>query len=111
MEKFQRIKTIGLIIILISLILSIGAITVSGIDFQVLNVNWNNSPWRHLGVLQLISTIYTSVVSIIGIIIFTALYNKNVFIIIVNYNLNYYSILYFLYYQYFFLLQLEFLMQ
>ena len=62
-------KISGLVTILIALILSIGAIIVSGIDFQVLNVNWNNSPWRHLGVLQLVSTIFATVVSLIGILI------------------------------------------
>ena len=77
-------KISGLVTILIALILSIGAIIVSGIDFQVLNVNWNNSPWRHLGVLQLVSTIYAAVISIFGIIIFTALSDKKLLVIIVN---------------------------
>ena len=84
MEKFQRIKTIGLIIILISLILSIGAITVSGIDFQVLNVNWNNSPWRHIGILQLTSSIYTLVVSILGILVFTCCSSQKPYLLIVS---------------------------
>jgi hypothetical protein len=77
-------KISGLVTILIALILSIGSIIVSGIDFQVLNVNWNNSPWRHLGVLQLVSTIYAAVISIFGIIIFTALSDKKLLVIIVN---------------------------
>ena len=77
-------KISGLVTILIALILSIGSIIVSGIDFQVLNVNWNNSPWRHLGVLQLVSTIYAAVISIFGIIIFTALSGKKLLVIIVN---------------------------
>ena len=77
-------KISGLVTILIALILSIGAIIVSGIDFQLLNVNWNNSPWRHLGVLQLVSTIYAAVISIFGIIIFTALSDKKLLVIIVN---------------------------
>ena len=77
-------KISGLVTILIALILSIGAIIVSGIDFQVLNVNWNNSPWRHLGLLQLVSTIYAAVISIFGIIIFTALSDKKLLVIIVN---------------------------
>ena len=77
-------KISGLVTILIALILSIGSIIVSGIDFQVLNVNWNNSPWRHLGVLQLVSTIYPAVISIFGIIIFTALSDKKLLVIIVN---------------------------
>ena len=69
-------KLSGIVTTSIALILSIGAITISGIDFQVLNVNWNNSPWRHLGLLQLVSTIYAAVISIFGIIIFTALSDK-----------------------------------
>ena len=77
-------KISGLVTILIALILSIGSIIVSGIDFQVLNVNWNNSPWRHLGLLQLVSTIYAAVISIFGIIIFTALSDKKLLVIIVN---------------------------
>ena len=77
-------KLSGIVTTSIALILSIGAITISGIDFQVLNVNWNNSPWRHLGVLQLVSTIYAAVISIFGIIIFTALSDKKLLVIIVN---------------------------
>ena len=77
-------KLSGIVTTSIALILSIGAITISGIDFQVLNVNWNNSPWRHLGLLQLVSTIYAAVISIFGIIIFTALSDKKLLVIIVN---------------------------
>ena len=80
----ENAKIIGIVSISIALLLSIGAIIVSGIDFQVLNVNWNNSPWRHLGVLQLVSTIYAAVISIFGIIIFTALSDKKLLVIIVN---------------------------
>ena len=77
-------KISGLVTILIALILSIGAIIVSGIDFQVLNVNWNNSPWRHLGLLQLVSTIYAAVISIFGIFIYTVLSDKKPLLITVN---------------------------
>ena len=77
-------KISGLVTILIALILSIGAITISGIDFQVLNVNWNNSPWRHLGLLQLVSTIYAAVISIFGIFIYTVLSDKKPLLITVN---------------------------
>ncbi len=77
-------KLSGIVTTSIALILSIGAITISGIDFQVLNVNWNNSPWRHLGLLQLVSTIYAAVISICGILIYTVLSNKKRLIIVVN---------------------------
>lgn len=77
-------KLSGIVTTSIALILSIGAITISGIDFQVLNVNWNNSPWRHLGLLQLVSTIYAAVISIFGIFIYTVLSDKKAFLITVN---------------------------
>ena len=77
-------KLSGIVTTSIALILSIGAITISGIDFQVLNVNWNNSPWRHLGLLQLVSTIYAAVISIFGIFIYTVLYDKKPLLITVN---------------------------
>ena len=62
-------KTIGLTTTIICLIFSIGGIVLSIIDFNVVNLKWNNSPWRHLGVLQLVSTIFATVVSLIGILI------------------------------------------
>ena len=77
-------KIIGIVSISIALLVSIGAIIVSGIDFQVLNVHWNNSPWRHLGLLQLVSTIYAAVISICGILIYTVLSNNKRLIIVVN---------------------------
>jgi hypothetical protein len=77
-------KLSGIVTTSIALILSIGAITISGIDFQVLNVNWNNSPWRHLGLLQLVSTIYAAVISIFGIFIYTVLSDKKPLLITVN---------------------------
>ena len=77
-------KIIGIVSISIALLLSIGAIIVSGIDFQVLNVHWNNSPRRHLGLLQLVSTIYAAVISICGILIYTVLSNNKRLIIVVN---------------------------
>jgi hypothetical protein len=77
-------KLSGIVTTSIALILSIGAITISGIDFQVLNVNWNNSPWRHLGLLQLVSTIYAAVISIFGIFIYTVLSDKKPVLITVN---------------------------
>ena len=77
-------KLSGIVTTSIALILSIGAITISGIDFQVLNVNWNNSPWRHLGLLQLVSTIYAAVISIFGIFIYTILSDKKPVLITVN---------------------------
>ena len=43
----------------------------SSIDFQVLNVRWNNSPWRHLGICQLTSSIYSGLTCIIGMLIFS----------------------------------------
>ena len=77
-------KIIGIVSISIALLLSIGAIIVSGIDFQVLNVHWNDSPWRHLGLLQLVSTIYAACISIFGILIYTVLSNKKGLILTVN---------------------------
>ena len=77
-------KLSGIVTTSIALILSIGAIIVSGIDFQVLNVHWNNSPWRHLGLLQLVSTIYAAVISIFGIFIYTVLSDKKPVLITVN---------------------------
>ena len=77
-------KISGLVTILIALILSIGAIIVAGIDFQVLNVNWNNSPWRHIGILQLTSSIYTLVVSILGILVFTCCSSQKPYLLIVS---------------------------
>ena len=81
--KMSKNKLLGLITIIISLILSLAAITISGIDFQVLNVKWNQSPWRHLALLQLTSTIYAAVTSIIGIIIFLLFENNKILIPIV----------------------------
>ena len=80
----ENAKIIGIVSISIALLLSIGAIIVSGIDFQVLNVHWNNSPWRHLGLLQLVSTIYAAVISIFGIFIYTVLSDKKPVLITVN---------------------------
>ena len=69
MVASPSIKTISLVTILVAFALAVGALVVSAIDFDVLNVKWNNSPWRHLGVLQLVSTIFATVVSLIGILI------------------------------------------
>ena len=81
----STLKTIGLVTILIALVLSIGAIVISGIDFEVLNVKWNNSPWRHLGILQLVSTIFAAVVSLIGLFIFILFFEKRQLIGFVNF--------------------------
>ena len=69
MVDSSAIKTINLVTLLVAFILGLSGIIVSGIDNDVLNVKWNNSPWRHLGVLQLVSTIYATVVSLIGLLI------------------------------------------
>ena len=69
MVDSSAIKTINLVTLLVAFILGLSGIIVSGIDNDVLNVKWNNSPWRHLGVLQLVSTIFATVVSLIGILI------------------------------------------
>ena len=66
-------KSPGLITILISFFFSAAGIVMSGIDFQVLNVKWNKSLWRHLGLLKIISTSYSGFVCLIGILVFTSL--------------------------------------
>jgi hypothetical protein len=66
-------KTVGFITSLISLIFGIGAIVLMTMDYQVINVKWTNSPWRHLGFLQCISTIYASIISLFGISVFLVL--------------------------------------
>jgi hypothetical protein len=69
MVDSSAIKTINLVTLLVAFILGLSGIIVSGIDNDVLNVKWNNSPWRHLGVLQIASTIFATVISLIGILI------------------------------------------
>ena len=69
MVASSSIKTISLVTILIAFAFSLAAVIVSAIDYDVLNVDWNNSPWRHLGVLQIASTIFVTVISLIGILI------------------------------------------
>ena len=66
-------KTQGLITILISFVFSAAGIVMSGIDFQVLNIKWNKSLWRHLGLLKIISTSYSGFVCLIGMLVFTSL--------------------------------------
>ena len=77
-------KTIGLTTTIICLIFSIGGIVLSIIDFNVVNLKWNNSPWRHLGILQLTSSLYTFVVSIIGILTFTCCSHQRLYLQIVS---------------------------
>ena len=69
MVDSSSIKTISLVTILIAFAFSLAAVIVSAIDYDVLDVDWNNSPWRHLGVLQIASTIFATVISLIGILI------------------------------------------
>ena len=69
-------KSPGLISILISFIFTVASIVMSSIDFQVLNVRWNNSPWRHLGICQLTSSIYSGFTCIIGMLVFSSLYHQ-----------------------------------
>lgn len=78
-------KTVGFITSLISLIFGIGAISLMAMDYQVLNVKWTNSPWRHLGLLQCISTIYASIVSLFGISVFLVLSHLNSALFIVSF--------------------------
>ena len=56
MAATDSLKTIGLTTTIICLIFSLGAIILTIIDFNVVNVKWNNSPWRHIGILQLTSS-------------------------------------------------------
>ena len=84
MVASPSIKTISLVTILVAFALAVGALVVSAIDFDVLNVKWNNSPWRHLGVLQLVSTIYATVVSLIGLLInFLCSQQKSIFLFVI----------------------------
>ena len=84
MVASSSIKTISLVTILVAFALAVGALVVSAIDFDVLNVKWNNSPWRHLGVLQLVSTIYATVVSLIGLLInFLCSQQKSIFLFVI----------------------------
>ena len=84
MVDSSAIKTINLVTLLVAFILGLSGIIVSGIDNDVLNVKWNNSPWRHLGVLQLVSTIYATVVSLIGLLInFLCKKKKSIFLFVI----------------------------
>ena len=84
MVDSSAIKTINLVTLLVAFILGLSGIIVSGIDNDVLNVKWNNSPWRHLGVLQLVSTIYAIVVSLIGLLInFLCSQQKSIFLFVI----------------------------
>ena len=80
----DSLKTIGLTTTIICLIFSLGALILTFIDYNVVNVNWNNSPWRHIGILQLTSTIYTLVVSILGILVFTCCSSQKPYLLIVS---------------------------
>ena len=78
-------KTIGLTTTIICLIFSIGGIVLSIIDFNVVNLKWNNSPWRYLGILQLTSTLFTLVTSILGIMAFTCCSTTKIYLLIVSF--------------------------
>lgn len=97
MSDSSGVKTLGLVTVLITLALSIGALVITAIDFRIIDINWNNSPWRHLGILQYISSIYAVGVSLIGLLIFIVFSGEKTLIAFVNflYNNIYYSILVF----------------
>ena len=84
MTATDSLKTIGLTTTIICLIFSLAAIILTILDFNVVNVKWNNSPWRHIGILQLTSTLYTFVVSIIGIQSFTCCSHQRPYLQIVS---------------------------
>ena len=85
MAESSVIKTLGLVTVLITLALSIGALVITAIDFRIININWNNSPWRHLGILQYISTIFVVCISIIGLLAFILMTGEKTFIKLVNF--------------------------
>ena len=88
MAASSAVKTFGLVTALISLALSIGALIVSLIDYRIINIDWNNSPWRHLGVLQLISTCY----AVFGILTYIVFSQDKTIILFVNFYIILYSI-------------------
>lgn len=70
MHKAQ-LKIIGLVTVLIYLVFGLAALIMSGINFQVLHVQWSEGPWTHLAPIELAVTIYLVVTAIVGILTFT----------------------------------------
>ena len=71
MHKAQ-LKSIGLATVLTYLFFGLAALIMSGINFQVLNVQWSEGPWNHLAPIELAVTIYLVVTAFVGILAFTA---------------------------------------
>ena len=87
MADSSGVKTFGLVTVLIALALSISALIITIIDYSIINIDWNNSPWRHLGVLQLISTCYAVFVSLFGILTYIVFPQEKTIISFVNFYL------------------------
>lgn len=83
MHKAQ-LKIIGLVTVLIYLFFGLAALIMSGINYQVLNVQWSEGPWKHLAPIELAVTIYLVVTSILGALTFTVCSPNKAMIITVS---------------------------
>ena len=89
MHKAQ-LKIIGLVTVLIYLVFGLAALIMSGINFQVLHVQWSEGPWTHLAPIELAVTIYLVVTAIVGILTFTVCSpNKGVISLVSTFTLTY----------------------
>ena len=87
MHKAQ-LKIIGLVTVLIYLVFGLAALIMSGINFQVLHVQWSEGPWTHLAPIELAVTIYLVVTAIVGVLTFTVCSpNKGVIMFVSTYTL------------------------
>ena len=85
MHKAQ-LKIIGLVTVLIYLVFGLAALIMSGINFQVLHVQWSEGPWTHLAPIELAVTIYLVVTAIVGVLTFTVCSpNKGVIMFVSTY--------------------------